>query len=183
MTRTRSQLAELVVSARSDAAAFEELVHECHGFVLSLARPRCIDAHAADDVAQEVWLVVERELPKLREPKAFLGWLARITEHATTAHLKKRAREMEARRDVNDTLRETSAESAEQAPMMDERNMAVLASLRGLPEEYRVPVIMRFYQGMTAREIAEALNAPIGTVLSRLFRANALLKDRLKKYL
>ncbi|MCK6439502.1 MAG: sigma-70 family RNA polymerase sigma factor [Planctomycetes bacterium] len=180
--KTSAELTELVTQARNDSGALEELVQQCHGFVLSLARPRCLDAHAAEDVAQDVWVIVEREIGKLREPKAFLGWLARITEHATTAYLKKRSREMDVKRELGEQSGPMES-SPELGSMMDERNVAVLKALRGLPDDYRIPVTMRFYQGLTAREIAETLGCPIGTVLSRLFRANALLKERLRKYL
>lgn len=177
---------ELIERAKSDRSAFEEVIAQYRGFVASLVRPRCIDLATTEDVCQEVWVIVERELHKLREPKAFIGWLARITENATTGHLKKLAREREVRQSMNDQAEWTG--DKEEAPperkvMMEERHVAVMRALQALPEDYRIPITMRFYQGMTAREIAEVLNAPIGTILSRLFRANAMLKERLEKYL
>lgn len=174
---------ELVERARKDRTALEELVEQYHGFVLSLARPRCLDAASAEDIAQEVWLIVERELPKLREAGAFLGWLARITGNATTAYLKRNSRERDVRKEAGGRAEKTMEAPAESGSMLDERNEAVLRALRGLPEDYRIPVTLRFYQGMTAREIAELLDCPLGTILSRLFRANAMLKERLRKYI
>jgi len=174
---------ELVERARKDRGALEELVEQYHGFVLSLARPRCLDSASAEDIAQEVWLIVERELPKLRESGAFLGWLARITGNATTAYLKRNSRERDVRKEAGDRVEKHMEAPAESESMLDERNEAVLRALRGLPEDYRIPVTLRFYQGMTAREIAELLDCPLGTILSRLFRANAMLKERLRKYI
>lgn len=174
---------ELVSQAMTDRAAFEELVQQYQGFVLSLARPRCPDAATADDISQEVWMIVERELVKLREPKAFMGWLARITENTTTAVLKRGTREHSIRREVSERRPAVHEPPPESESMLDERNEAVLRALRGLPEEYRIPITLRFYQGLTAREIAELLDCPLGTVLSRLFRANAMLKERLRKHI
>ncbi|MCA8940352.1 MAG: hypothetical protein KDB07_11110, partial [Planctomycetes bacterium] len=59
---------ELVRRAAQDRSAMEELITQFKGFVLSLARPRCLDAASAEDICQEVWLIVERELASLREP-------------------------------------------------------------------------------------------------------------------
>ena len=173
----------MIAKAVADPAAFEELILQYQGFVLSLARPRVLDASSAEDICQEVWIIVERELPKLREPKAFLGWLARITENATTAYLKRRAREKDVAQQMSERVPQVNTPAAETESLLEERHEAVLKALRSLPEDYRIPVTLRFYQGMTAREIAELLDCPLGTVLSRLFRANAMLKERLRKFL
>lgn len=176
----------LIERAKSDRNAMDELIAQYRGFVASLVRPRCIDLASTEDVCQEVWVIVEKELPKLRESKAFLGWLARVTENATTAYLKRHAREKDVRKQYQERREfdgPTAEEPAEAAALMDERNYAVIRALQALPEDYRIPVTMRFYQGMTAREIADVLDAPLGTILSRLFRANAMLKERLKRYL
>jgi RNA polymerase sigma-70 factor (ECF subfamily) len=174
---------ELVMRAMNERDALEELITQYSGFVLALARARTLDAASADDIAQDVWVIVERELPKLREPKAFLGWLGRVTENAATAYLKKGSRETGARRGLSERQGAVTAPPAESSALMDERHHAVLAAIRSLPEDYRIPVVMRFYQGMTAREIGEVLDAPLGTILSRLFRANAMLKEKLRRHI
>lgn len=174
---------ELIQQASADRAAFEELVGHFNGFVLSLARARGVDAATADDIAQDVWQIVDKELARLREPKAFLGWLARVTENTTTHHMKKGTREGELRRNLSERRPAVPVASADSSAILEESHQAVVNALRALPEDYRLPVIMRFYQGMTAREIAEVLDCPLGTILSRLFRANAMLRERLRKHL
>lgn len=166
----------------TDHGALEELMQQFNGFVLSLARTRGVDAATAEDISQEVWAIVERELPKLREPKAFLGWLARITENATTAAQKRGTREGVIRKGLSERMSATTEQASDVPVMLEESHLAVIQALRSLPEDYRIPVIMRFYQGMTAREIADVLDCPLGTILSRLFRANAMLRDRLRKH-
>lgn len=166
----------------SDRSALEELMQQFNGFVLSLARSRGVDSATADDISQDVWSIVERELPKLREPKAFLGWLARITENATTASQKRGTRDGAIRRGLSERMAATTEQPSDAPVLMEESHLAVVQALRSLPEDYRIPVIMRFYQGMTAREIAEVLDCPLGTILSRLFRANAMLRERLRKH-
>jgi RNA polymerase sigma-70 factor (ECF subfamily) len=173
---------ELIERARTEREAFEQLVARYNGFVLSLVRARGADEATADDVSQEVWQIIEREISSLREVKAFLGWLARITENAATAAFKCGNRETALRKGLSERRPAMVEPPPESAMMLEESHMAVLQALRALPEDYRIPVVMRYYEGMTAREIAEVLDAPIGTILSRLFRANHMLRDRLKKH-
>ncbi len=173
---------ELIERARTDREAFEQLVARYNGFVLSLVRSRGADEATADDVAQDVWQIVERELSGLREAKAFLGWLARVTEHAASATFRRGNREVAIRKGFSERRPPVEEPPPESAMMLEESHLAVLQALRALPEDYRIPVVMRYYEGMTAREIAEVLDAPLGTILSRLFRANHMLRDRLKKH-
>jgi RNA polymerase sigma-70 factor (ECF subfamily) len=86
------------------------------------------------------------------------------------------------RKGLSERMTSTSEQPSDVPVMLEESHMAVIQALRSLPEDYRVPVIMRFYQGMTAREIADVLDCPLGTILSRLFRANAMLRERLRKH-
>ncbi len=134
------------------------------------------DAH---DLVQEVLLRVRRGLPSYR-PGSFEGWLWRITRNAFLDEVRRRNRRPTA--PLPDEFDRTGLASS---PAPDE----VLASVRlgedvqkallDLPYEFREAVVMCDVMGLSYEEIARAVEAPIGTVRSRIHRGRRLLRERL----
>lgn len=145
-------------------------------FVRTLAQSLVAESHAADDVVQDTWLAaLERPPRHVANPRA---WLGRIVERFAW----RRGRSGDRRR-----RREEAAARPERLEAVDE-GLARAEILRrvtdavlALEEPYRTAVLLRFYEGLEAREIAERTGAPLTTVRSRLQRALARLRERLDR--
>jgi RNA polymerase sigma-70 factor (ECF subfamily) len=153
-----------------DDGAFGELYRRffrmVHAVLLSRVPPGDID-----DLAQEVFLRAWRQLPALRDPLAFGGWLRQIALHQSADHLR-RGKYME-------QLDPDVAVSPADSPN-DEEAWFVLAEVRRLPEAYRETLILRFVEGLTGPEIAGLTGLTPGSVRVNLHRGVELLRARLK---
>ncbi len=149
---------------------------------LEAARPRlyrmayawCQNTALADDLAQEALAKALRRADQLREPEALNPWLFRILSNCWHDHLRKH-REVE---DIDNVtlLSEVTPESRHQDQQLIDR---VRAAILRLPEGQRQVVTLVDLEGFTYAEVAEILEIPIGTVMSRLCRAHNALRDRL----
>lgn len=145
-------------------------------WVRALARTLVRDPGGADDVAQASWLDVLERPP--RDARNLRGWLAEVVRNAAG----QRARS-EARRDA----RERAVARAEALPdtaelvAQAERQREVVGHVLALEEPYRTTVLLRYFQGLEAREIAEKQAVPLATVRTRLQRALEKLRERLDR--
>jgi RNA polymerase sigma-70 factor (ECF subfamily) len=121
-----------------------------------------------DDLVQDVFLQAMQRLPELREPEAFGGWLASIARHRAVDHFRRAAPTV----DLPDNL---------PAEKTDRTNaLAVLATIRRLPEAYRETLTLRLVEGMTGPEIALRTGLTEGSVRVNLHRGMKLLRERLE---
>ena len=149
---------------------FQDMAYGCAYAVLG-------DFHLAEDAAQEAFLTAYRELPKLRQPKAFPGWLRQIV--ISQCHrLTRRKRILAAGLDGAATL--VSAELQPPAAM-EQREMKdkVLTAIRALPEHQRMATTLFYINGYSQKEIAEFLEVPVTTVKKRLHDSRTQLKERM----
>lgn len=127
----------------------------------------------AEDLAQECFVRVFSALQAGRIPARFRPWIYRIATNLCRDMWKSGAHRYEFA--VKDTgLNDVAAGGADTVSSLLDKQYereAVIAALGGLPEEERQIVILRFYQELKLEEIAELLDAPLGTVKSRLYRA------------
>jgi len=161
---TDGELLARFIQAR-EQAAFELLVWRHGGMVLRAAKGIVRDHHLAEDVTQAVFLVLAKRAATLREPDALVGWL-----HITAQRLALRAVK---RRRPTVALPELAA-AAEVT-----HDAAVEEEVARLPEKYRLPVLLCFYEGLTHEEAAARLGRPVGTIAGWLARAKVRLHDRL----
>jgi RNA polymerase sigma-70 factor (ECF subfamily) len=159
----------LVAAAqRGDRAAFEALywryVRTVHGILLSrVPRP------AVEDLVQDVFVTALQQLPALREPAAFAGWLAAIARNRATDHLRRAPRTTELPADLA-------------AAVSDHLEAArILAAIRLLPEAYRETLTLRLVEGMTGPEIAACTGLTEGSVRVNLHRGMKQLRERLER--
>ncbi len=154
--------------------AFGELVLRYHRSVMAIAYRMTGDAALADDAAQAAFLRAWTHLDDLRDPSAFRGWLYRLAVSASSDQRRQAARS-------GGPLPEELADGAdpEGDALALERARAVRQAALALPEQCRAALILREYQGLSYREIARSLGVPIGTVMSRLNYARALLRAAL----
>ncbi len=158
-------------------AAFGEIVRRFQDMAYGCAYAVLGDFHLAEDAAQEAFLVVYRELPNLREPNAFAGWLRRIV--LSQCH------RMTRRGGISTKALDAAAElaSAETPPLraLERREMReeILAAIRRLPDAQRMATTLFYIDGYSQNEIAEFLEVPVTTVKKRLATARERLRARM----
>jgi RNA polymerase sigma-70 factor (ECF subfamily) len=155
--------------------AFGQLVSRYQLPVYRVIRGILGSPSESEDVAQEVFLKAYANLAKFRGESGFFTWLYRI---AVNEALRARKRRAFANADV---LPEVEAPPAA-PPEEDAPTLATLEKLlRKLSDEFRSIVVLRDIEGLSYSEIAEALEIPLGTVESRLFRARQELRTLWRK--
>jgi len=127
----------------------------------------------AEDLVQDAFLDAHRNLGQLRSDGAAFPWLVSILRRRRVKWLKGKARTATVPLPEVDLTADVPDPPAE----FDQEDLA--AALARLPDEFREPLILFYFEEMKYREIAEALETPIGTVMSRLARAKAMLRAAL----
>jgi RNA polymerase sigma factor (sigma-70 family) len=161
-------------NASRDEAAFAEIVQRHGPLVWAICRTN-LNGADADDAFQATFLVLARKAKSIRRPSSLACWLsgvARKTVHAMRVR-RDRRREVTLAAD----LPERSANPSESG---DTREI-LAEELARLPEKFRLPILLCYYQGLTNEEAARRLNWPHGTVCGRLARARELLRQRLSR--
>src|SRR5205823_5109385 len=128
----------------------------------------------AEDLTQEAFCKAQAQLGSLRDPDRAKPWLFAILRNAYLH----RARSDRAHKQVPlDAVGELPGDCPPEVPEVGTEELQ--RALNDLPEGFRTPVILFYFEDMSYRDIAEQMDLPIGTVMSRLARAKAHLRDRL----
>lgn len=154
---------------------WEEIARDEGDFLYSTAYRLTGNRDDAQDLVQEVLVRVQRGL-RTYEPGSLRGWLSRITTNAFLDDARRKTRRPSVALPDDPDLVLPAAPSAEAdldaAGLPDHLQQALL----GLPEEYRVPVVLADVVGLPYGEIADQLDIPVGTVRSRIHRGRAALR-------
>ena len=176
---------ELVAAARrGDRVALDTLLRRHYGRIHAVCRRIAGTTRDADDAAQEAMIRIVRALDRFDGRASFATWTFRIATNTALDELRKRGRRPQlhlapAEADDSRAERERPDEQAQRHVEGVADRMAIAAALADLPEEFRVPVVMRDVGDLDYAEIAEALDIPIGTVKSRIARGRRMLVERL----
>lgn len=170
--RAASQAAEDAPLSPGEAERFRRLMLPHLDAAYSFARFLCRDATLADDLTQDAFLRAYRGFRGFRggEPRAWLFAIVR------SSYLSSAQRRREAQADpamLEAVL--SDAEDAETGLVRSAEIGALRGAIEGLPEPFRETLVLRELEELSYRQIAEITGAPIGTVMSRLARARALL--------
>jgi RNA polymerase sigma-70 factor (ECF subfamily) len=173
---------ELVTRAqRGDRNAFSELVGIHARGVLNVIYRMCGDEQLAEDAAQEAFIQAWLHLPSYRPQTPLRNWLYRIAVNAATDKFRKEKRILP--NDIEDLNLTDERPGPESLVSQQERTVLVQKAVLSLPEASRAVLVLREYEEMSYHEIADALDIPVGTVMSRLNYARKLLKDKLEQEL
>lgn len=176
----------IAAALEGDPGAWRTLVDGTGAYLLGLARRMLRDEAEAEDVVQDIYLRVQRHLGKYDPARPFAPWLRRLAVNHVLNHLRSRKRplSLDARAEATGAEPEDGrTPSPSSCAGEAERREAVRAAIGGLPEDYRVAVTLRYLGERSVKEVADLLEIPEGTAKIRLFRARALLKDRLEGWL
>jgi len=173
-----------------DKQAFDLLVLKYQHKLVKLVSRYVHDHAEALDVAQEAFIKAYRALPRFRGDSSFYTWLYRIGINTAKNHLVSQGRrppdsDIDAqdaeRYDIESRLKDH--ESPEALAQRDQVQETVMRAINELPEDLRMAITLREFEGLTYDEIAQAMDCPIGTVRSRIFRAREAIDRRLRPLL
>ncbi|MEP6343297.1 MAG: RNA polymerase sigma factor [Maricaulaceae bacterium] len=157
------------MAATEDAAAFACLYSLCHAEFVRLAYRLCGNQEAARDIVQEASITMSRKIGGLKDPSAFNAWAYRIIRYRVQDYFRRVERRPET--PLLEDCFTTSCYS----------NLEVGLSLRQclakLGEADRRLLLLFYVDGLTGREMSEALGIPIGTIKSRLFAIRQRFKQ------
>ena len=176
---TQTNETELVTRAQNgDRNAFSELVRTHAQGVLNVIYRMCGDMQIAEDAAQETFIQAWLRLSSYRPRTSLRNWLYRIAVNLAIDMLRKE------KRILPDAVEDLSLTDSEPGPealaASSERMEMVQKAVLALPNASRAVLVLREYEGFSYQEIADALDIPVGTVMSRLNYARKLLRERLE---
>jgi len=179
--RESDELELVNASLKGDRLAFGEIVNRYRKMVARTVKGMLGDSIYSEDIGQEVFIKLYNSLPEFRGEAKLSTYIQKIAINLTLNEIKRRKRffSMFAQKG-NDEMHEIEIPSYENEERCDAKEI-VDKALQKLDPRFRVIVAMRMLQGYSTKETAEILELPLGTVLSRLSRAQEQLKEILEK--
>ena len=170
---------ELILRAqRGDRSAFSELVCLHSRGVSRVVFRMCGDLQLAEDAAQEAFLQAWQHLPSYRPGMSLRNWLYRIAVNAAIDMLRRNKQILPG--SLEDMPLQDRAPGPETVATREELVAFIQKAVLSLPEASRAVLVLREYEGMSYQEISDALDIPLGTVMSRLNYARKLIKKMLE---
>jgi RNA polymerase sigma-70 factor, ECF subfamily len=174
---------------RGERGAYDLLVLKYQHKVVKLVMRYLRDPADAEDVAQEAFIKAYRALPQFRGDSAFYTWLYRIAINTAKNALAARDRnpvtynlDMQGNDESTDMVgRLKDPETPEGLALTEEIRSTVNAAIGQLPQDLRTAIVLRELEGMSYEEIAAAMDCPVGTVRSRIFRAREAIDRQLRE--
>ena len=168
--------AELVAAVLAgQREVFADLVGRYYRAVRATALAVVRDHHTAQDVAQDTFVAAYEKLRALRDGSAFGAWLLQIARRQAVNAAKRGPR--------TEPLNATDLQAgAERDGQLDAASQELLAAVARLPEQERTVVMLKYFAGHKAPDIAEMTSRPLGTVASQLSRARERLRGWLKEF-
>ncbi len=175
---------------KGEKAAFDILVRKYEHKLANVISRYIRDPSEVLDVSQEAFIKAYRALPNFRGDSAFYTWLYRIAINTAKNHLVAAGR-----RPPKDDIDAQDAEqfeagsglkeyaTPERLVLSNELAVTIQDAIDELPEELRVAIVLRELEGLSYEEIASAMECPIGTVRSRIFRARDAIDKRIRPLL
>ena len=166
-----------------DKSAFDLLVIKYQHKIVHLVNRYVKDPSEAQDVAQDTFIKAYKALGDFRGDSAFYTWLYRIAINTAKNYLLSRSRRHSDYEQVENAPQLKDIETPEHQLMNDQIIHVIKSAIEKLPEEMRIAITLREFEGMSYEEIAEAMECPIGTVRSRIFRAREAIDEKLNPLL
>lgn len=176
---------------RGDKRAFEMLLAKYQRKIFRLLGRLVRDPAEVEDVAQEAFIKAYRALPSFRGESAFYTWLYRIAINTAKNWLAAQGRraptttsnDVDEAETFDDSSTLRDVDTPDSMLLTKQVGEAVNRAIDRLPEDLRQAIVLREIEGMSYEEIAAAMNCPIGTVRSRIFRAREAIAAELRPVL
>ena len=162
-----------------DTDVFEELIRRYKNLVYSVIWRMVNDSEETNDLAQEVFIKVFKNLNKYQPEYKFSTWIIRIaTNHVIDFRRKKKATTV----NIDEMIYEPSSEETPESNYLrKEKIKLVNDALNSLPDMYKIPMVLYHQQDLSYQEIADTLSIPLSKVKNRIFRARKMLKEYIEK--
>jgi RNA polymerase sigma-70 factor, ECF subfamily len=173
---------ELVMRAqRGERNAFNKLVILHAQGVRNVIYRMCGDLQIAEDAAQETFIQAWLHISTFRLQTSFRSWLYRIAVNAAIDMLRREKRILPG--DMDEMQLKDSRPGPEETVSQEERIATVQKAILSLPDASRAVLVLREYESLSYQDIADALDIPVGTVMSRLNYGRKVLKEKLEQAL
>ena len=182
----------VVLSQKDNLKALEELIKKIQKDVFATLSYMLKSNENLYDLTQEVLLKTAKNIKKLQNLNCFHGWLNHIITNTYYDYLRKIKKRPEMLsleytcpaldNDVKIEIPDTHGKPMEKC-ITAECEQQIKKAIRGLPETFRVAIVLREFQGLSYEEISQATNTGVGTVKSRISRARIKLHEVLANYI
>ena len=177
----QTNIAVLKEIRRGNASAFNTLVAEWQDAIHRFAYRFFYDADDAQEITQKTFIQVYSNLGQLDDPGKFSSWIYRIAKNLCLDELKRAGRKKSSPLEL---VKHERAHNVNPSKKMETKELGewIQKALIAIPEEQRVIIIMKEYEELTFKEIAEILDEPESTVKSRLYYGFKKLRDILNSW-
>jgi len=185
---TDQELVERV--KQGDKTAFDLLVIKYQQRIINLVSRFVRNQSDAQDVTQEAFIKAYRAMPNFRGESAFYTWMYRIAVNTAKNYLAVQSRRpVAAERDITE-IEQIEGDNAlkdyatpEHMLLRDEIQETIVKAIENLPDDLKMAITLREVEGLSYQDIASAMDCPIGTVRSRIFRAREAIDNQLEPLL
>ena len=176
---------ELINLAQNgDVKAIEALIRREQKHVYAIFSHLVSKREDISDLTQETLLKTARNIGKLKEPKHFRQWLNRIITNVFYDYSRKKNADIAdiSEKELNEIMDKTGCEPGERCIFAEIEKLIRLA-LMTLPQNLRLSLILREYEGLSYEDISKITNSTLGTVKSRISRARLKLREKLEGFI
>ena len=181
MTYTDQELVQKTLDGDMDA--FSVLVQRYQKQIYSLTYRLTNDQEDARDLAQEVFIHIYKVLGKYDQNRKFFSWMYKVATNVCYNSLRRGKPEISVALDKVIEIAPLMVRNEAQPEEYYERREtqeSVRQAVAELPEKYRVPLVLRYLEELSYKEIADYMDLPVTTIETRLYRGKAMLQKRLE---
>jgi RNA polymerase sigma factor (sigma-70 family) len=175
MERTDNEL--VIECLEGDQEAYSELITRYKRLIYSVAYKFSRDSDEVNDLAQEAFIKIYRSLSRYDSQYKFSTWSVKVATNICLDHVRRKRLNSVSLDEIENFTGKNN--SPEEYYLRKEKSQALKNAIAGLPEIYRVPIILYHQKGMSYKEIAEKLGKPMSIIKNRIFRARNTLKESL----
>lgn len=183
MSRTHEDIQDelLVLQCQEgDADALKTLIERWQPRLARLAWRLTAKREAARDIVQDAWLAIVRGLARLDDPARFRTWAYRIVSNKCADWTRHRVVERRATQDLRYVAASAVGNSTKKTELSGQLD-SMRDALAALPDDQRAVLSLHYLDGMSIAEIARVLDAPVGTVKSRMHHARNRLRNSMER--
>lgn len=176
-----------MLARKGDQRAFAELVELYKDKIFHLANRMLNNRHEAEDVVQETFLRVFRNLDRYDENLKFSTWIYRIGTNLCIDRLRKRKPSYSLDAEINDqdgtdgySMIPSDDRTPESEMLLSETQRIIHESIESLPAKYKTIMLLRYIQDLSLQEISEVLDLPVTTIKTRVHRGREFLRKKLE---
>lgn len=179
----------IIQRASSDKFAFDAVMKHYSPYVYRLCKRLCKISYDSDELFQETWIKVYKNIHSFNIQKKFSTWLYTICLNTYKDNYNKNKKLLSK---VKDLFSDTSEKdkiivqsaindiSTEEEIIKSEQQIEIQQYINQLKDSYRIPLILYYFKDLAYNDIAEILGIPVGTVKSRLNQAKLLLRKKME---